>query len=102
MKLDLTKFNFAGDYVLVKAIDTTESVNGLIRPEQYEDKSEFGQVIKVGTGRILDNGTTIPMRAKAQDYIFFGKYSSEKVRIGGEDYLVIRDEDIIATLPYES
>lgn len=96
MKIDLTKYKFTGDYLLVKAIDITENVDGLVRPEQYEDKSEFGEVIAVGTGKLLESGQIVPLKAKPGDTIFFGKYSSEKVRINGEDYLIIRDDDVIA------
>jgi len=96
MKLDLTQFKFTSDYILVKAIDVSENVQGLIRPEQYEDKSEFGEVISAGSGKLLDNGTVVPLKCSAGDIVFFGKYSSEKVRINGEDYLVIRDDDVIA------
>ena len=96
MDIDLTKFSFTADYVLVKAISTTETVKGLIRPEQYEDKPEFGEVIATGYGKMLEDGTLINPKASKGDLIFFGKYSSEKVRIKGEDYLIIRDDDIIA------
>lgn len=96
MKLDLTKFTFLFDYVLVKAIETTESVDGLVRPDQYEDKPQFGEVVKAGAGRILENGEIVPTGLKSGDKIFFGKYSTEKTRHLGEDYYIIRSEDIIA------
>jgi len=96
MKLDLTKFDFLFDWVLVKAIETTESVNGLVRPDQYEDKPQFGEVVKSGSGRILENGELVPTGLKPGDKVFFGKYSTEKTRHLGEDYYIIRSEDIIA------
>lgn len=94
-KTDLLNFELVYDYVLVKAVDT-ESVNGLVKPDQYDDKAEFGEVVAAGEGRLLDDGTVVPSKVKAGDIIYFGKYSSVQVRSGGVDYLVIRDDDIMA------
>lgn len=91
----LSKFNFLHDHVLVKA-KKEDSSTGLIKPDQYEDKSELGEVVAVGKGRILENGKIVPMTVKPGDTILFGKYSTEKIRFGGEDYLILREEDIIA------
>jgi len=95
-KLELSKFNFLSDYLLVKAIETTKATKGLVRPDQYEDKPEFGEVIQAGPGRVLESGELIPMSVKPGDTVFFGKYSTEKTRHLGEDYYIIRSDDIMA------
>lgn len=94
-KTDLLKYDLLYDYILVKAI-RQESVNGLVKPEQYEDKPEFGEVVSTGEGRLLEDGTVIPTKVKKGDIIFFGKYSSVQTRSLGEDYYIIRDDDVMA------
>lgn len=85
---DLTKFQFRGDHVLIQAIrPDAVSTNGLIKPEQYDDKPEFGKVISVGE---------LVGDLKVGDTIFFGKYSTEQTRSLGEDYYIIRQEDVKA------
>lgn len=93
-KTDIKDFNFLYDYILVKAI-SVEGTSGLVKPEQYDDKPEFGEVVKVGEGRLLEDGTVVPSKVKPGDVIFFGKYSSMSVRTLGEDYFVIREDDVM-------
>jgi len=93
---DLTQFNFLWDYVLVQATRAEESTDGLIKPEQYDERPEIGIVIATGGGKVLDNGTVWPMPCKPGDTVFFGKYSSVQTRMNGEDYYLIRAEDICA------
>lgn len=83
------------DYIVVKALKVA-GINGLIRPEQYDDKPEFGVVIKCGHGRLLEDGSVVPLQVKPGDHIFFGRYSSTQTRSAGEDYLIIREDDIMA------
>lgn len=85
---DITKFKFLVDNVLVKAIKI-ESVNGLVNPDQYEDKAEYGKVLAIG--KEVTN-------LSVGQVILFGKYSTEKLRSNGEDYLVIHEEDVKAVL----
>lgn len=94
-QLNLRQFKFLTDRVLVKALKS-ESVDGLTRPDQYEDKPEFGEVIAVGPGKVLDDGTNLPMTLKPGDIILFGKYSSVQIRNNGEDFYIIRQEDVDA------
>lgn len=96
-KFDLAKFTFRYDNVLVKAVKA-EATNGLVNPTQYDDKPEFGEVIAVGEGRVLENGQVLPPKVKAGDIVFFGKYSSEGTRVQGTDYFLIKEEDIKAVL----
>ena len=95
---DLKKFRFLYDHVLVRAIKKDTGIKGLVRPDQYDDKPEFGEVISVGEGRLMDDGTIVPINVKPGDIIFFSKYSSEQTRTLGEDYYIIRADDIRAVL----
>lgn len=96
-KLDLSKFKFRYDNVLVRAI-REETVNGLVKPGQYDDKPEFGEVVAIGQGRVLENGQVLAPNVKVGDVIFFGKYSSEQTRNLGHDFFIIKEEDIKAVL----
>jgi chaperonin GroES len=89
-------FELLYDNILVKAIDmeTIDDKTGLIRSQGYEDKPEVGKVINVGEGRIFDNGTVVPLRIKKGDTVYWNKYSSVKIRLGTEDYYLLREEDI--------
>jgi co-chaperonin GroES (HSP10) len=88
---DITKFSCLRDLILVKAIRQANS-GELIDPEQYEDKPEFGEIIKLGEG-VSDN------RLKVGTTIRFGKYSTECIRTNGQDYFLVHEEDISAFLP---
>jgi len=85
---DITKFKFLRDLLLVKAIRPA-SKSGLVNPEQYEDKPEFGEVVKLGSEV---NDITVG------DVVRFGKYSTELIRTDGEDYYIVHEEDISAVL----
>lgn len=90
------------DNVVVRPLaqDKTSTKKGeveIIRPDQYEDKPEFGEVLMVGEGRIFDNGTVVPLRVKVGDVVYFQKYSTTKLRIDGTDIHIIREEDIYWT-----
>lgn len=94
-KLSLKKIQILWDNVLVKPIiDQEDSV--IIKPKQYEHKPETGIVVKVGEGRLLDNGDWVKPRVKEGDLIVFNQYSPTVLKIDSEDYLYIREEDIIS------
>lgn len=91
LSFDITKFELFGDFVLVRAIRPT-GANGLIDPAQYEDKPEFGEIIKLG------DDVTHP-KAKVGLTVRFGKYSTESIRTNGEDYFLVHFEDMSGYLP---
>lgn len=92
--IDIRDFVLLYDNVLLKAI-SIEKKNGIIKPAQYDDKPELGEVISIGEGRIFDNGTIVPLRVQKGDTIYFNKYSHTKFNFDGEDYYIIREEDIV-------
>lgn len=94
-KYSIEDYNILYDNILVLAIDI-EVVDGIVRPQNYDDKPEIGTVIKVGEGRVFDNGTIIPLKIKIGQTVFFNKYSTTKLNSDGKDYFVVREEDVIA------
>lgn len=76
--------------------DNEELSNGLILPAGYEEKPQIGEVVKIGTGRLLDNGHIEPLKVKPGDVILFNKYSTVEFVLDNIKYLVLREEDIIS------
>ena len=94
-KLKLSKLEVLWDNILLDPIMNDEEDSGVIKPNQYEDKAERGVVVKIGEGRLLDNGTWIKPRVKVGDLVLFNMYSPTKIKIEGHEYLYIREEDIV-------
>jgi chaperonin GroES len=85
------------DKVLVERLDTEEKTKGgIIIPDTAKEKPQEGKVVAVGTGRILEDGTKKPLEIKKGDKVLFNKYGAIDISIGGEDYLILREEDILA------
>jgi len=89
-----------GDHVIVKALEENKTtVSGIVLPDTVEkERSEKGEVLAIGTGKLLDNGTRAPMSVKPGDKVIFKKYSPDEIKVDGVDYLVIKEEDIIAII----
>lgn len=92
---NLTKHKILQDNVLVLPIDFEED-ESVYTPSQYEDKPEYGMVISIGDGRLLDNGERVKVDIKEGDFIVFGKYSATNISSGGVDFLIVREEDIVS------
>ena len=87
------------DRVLVKRLDEQEEKHGrLIIPDTAKEKPQEGRVIAVGTGKVTDDGKTLPLAVKAGDRILFGKYSGSEVKLDGEEYLIMKEEDVLGIL----
>jgi len=85
-----------GDRILVKRIEEEEvKKGGIIIPDTAKEKPIEGEVVAVGPGRILDNGQRQPMEVKEGNKILFGKYSGTEVKIEGEEYLIMREDDVL-------
>ena len=86
------------DRVLVKRIEEKESIKGgIIIPDTAKEKPQEGEVVAVGAGKI-EKGQRIPLDVKAGDRILFGKYSGTEIKLEGEEYLILREEEILAKL----
>ena len=84
------------DRVLIKRIEEEETVKGgIIIPDTAKEKSQEGEVISVGTGKMLENGSVVPLEIKQGDRILFGKYSGTEIKVDSQDYLILREDEII-------
>jgi chaperonin GroES len=85
-----------GDRVLVKAVEKKDEIrSGIIIPETAKEKPQEGEVIAVGKGKVADDGKLVPMDVKAGDKILYGKYSGTEVKIEGQEYLIMHQDDIL-------
>jgi chaperonin GroES len=94
------KFRPLHDRVIIERIEETEQrVGGIIIPDSAKEKPQQGKVIAVGKGRIEKEGTTItPLDVKAGDTILFGKYAGQEIKIDGNEYLIMREEDVLGVI----
>jgi chaperonin GroES len=87
------------DRVLVKRLEAKETIKGgIIIPDTAKEKPQEGEVIAVGAGKVGDDGKLRPMNVKAGDRILFGKYSGSEVKIDDEEFLIMREDDILGVL----
>lgn len=87
------------DRVLVKRLEEGESqVGGIIIPDSAKEKPQQAEVKAVGSGKLLENGERAALEVKAGDRILFGKYSGSEVKIEGTEYLILREDEILAIL----
>ena len=87
------------DRVLLKRIEEEPARrSGIIIPDSAKEKPQEGKVIAVGNGKVTDDGKKIPLDVKAGDRILFGKYSGSEVKIDEKEYLIMREEDVLAIL----
>ena len=88
-----------GDRIVVKRLDAQEKTkSGLVLPDSAREKPQEGKVIAVGTGRLLDEGGVKPLEIKSGDRVLYGKYSGTEVSLEGEEYLILREEDVLAVV----
>jgi chaperonin GroES len=87
------------DRILVQRIEEEEQkVGGIIIPDSAKEKPQQGKVIAVGAGKADKDGKRIPLDVKNGDTILFGKYSGQEVRVDGEDYLIMREDEVLAVI----
>src|SRR3989344_3531654 len=88
-----------GDRLVVRRLTEEEkTVGGIIIPDTAKEKPQEGEVVAVGSGKVLDSGKVQPMDVKAGDKILFSKYSGTEVKIDGEEYLVVREDDVLGVI----
>lgn len=87
------------DRVLVKPIEETNvTKSGIVIPDNAAEKPIRGKVLAVGSGKLLDNGTVIPLVIKQGDTILYGKYAGTTVKLDNEDHIVLKEDDILAVV----
>lgn len=88
-----------GERVVVKALPTEEvTKGGIVLPDTAKEKPQEGEVVAVGPGRLLDNGTRVPIDLKVGDRILFSKYAGNEVKLDDVEYLIMREADILGVI----
>src|SRR5437763_1285735 len=87
------------DRILVQRIEEGEQkVGGIIIPDTAKEKPQQGKVVAVGAGKVKDDGGRIALDVKAGDHILIGKYSGQEIKLDGEEYLIMREDEVLAVL----
>jgi len=88
-----------GDRILVKPVEEEEEkIGGIIIPDTAKEKPQEGEIVAVGPGKMLESGERQAMYVKVGDKILYGKYSSTEIKYAGEEYLIMREDDILAVI----
>ncbi len=94
-----TSFTPLHDRILVRRLEEGETMRGgIIIPDSAKEKPQQGEAISVGKGKSNDEGKVFPLDVKAGDTVLFGKYSGTEIKLDGEDYLIMREEEILGIL----
>ena len=84
------------DRILIKQLESEQkTAAGIIIPDTAQEKTQLGEVIAAGDGKILQDGSKRPMNVKAGDTILFGKYSGTEVKFDGQDYLILKEDEVL-------
>jgi len=87
------------DRLLVRRIEESETAKGgIIIPDTAKEKPQKGEVLAIGNGKILENGTKLPLDVKVGNKILFGKYTGTDIKIDGEEVLILREDEVLAVL----
>ena len=87
------------DRVVVKRIETQEQMQGaLYIPDSAKEKPQEGEVVSVGKGKRLEDGKVVPLDVQAGDRILFGKYSGSDIKLDGEEYMIMREDEVLGIL----
>jgi chaperonin GroES len=87
------------DRIVVKRLEEEETLqSGIIIPDSAKEKPQKGEVFAVGQGKRLENGNLVPLDVKAGDRILFGKYSGSEIKIDGQEYIIMREDEVLGVL----
>jgi chaperonin GroES len=87
------------DRIIVQRVEEeAKTKGGIIIPDSAKEKPAEGKVIAVGNGKVADDGSRIPLEVKENDRILFGKYSGTEVKVEGEEYLIMREDDVLGVI----
>jgi chaperonin GroES len=88
-----------GDHVVVKPLEATDKTAGGINlPDTAKEKPTKGEVVAVGAGRVLGNGKTVPLAVKEGDRVIYGKYGGNDIKLGGQEYKIVQESEILAVI----
>ena len=87
------------DRVLVKRLEEERSTaSGIVIPDTAAEKPDQGEIVAVGKGKVTEEGKLRPLDVKAGDRVLFGKYSGQEIKLDGEDYLIMREDEVLAVI----
>ena len=87
------------DRLVVRRVEAEEKTKGgIVLPDKAKEKPKEGEVLAVGTGRLLDDGKRAAMQVKVKDRVLFSSYAGTEVKLGGEEYLIMKEDDVLAVL----
>jgi chaperonin GroES len=87
------------DRIIVQRLEEGEQkIGGIIIPDTAKEKPQQGRVIAAGNGKAKDDGKRVPLDVKAGDLILFGKYSGQEIKLDGEEYLIMREDEVLAVI----
>jgi chaperonin GroES len=99
MKVDTMNVRPLHDRIIVHRLDEGEQqIGGIIIPDSAKEKPQQGTVMAAGSGRAKNGGTRVPLDVKAGDRILFGKYSGQEIKLDGEDYFIMKEDDVLAVI----
>jgi chaperonin GroES len=99
MSKSTTKLRPLDDRIIVKRVEAEEKTKGgIFLPDTAKEKPQQGKVIAVGAGKLLDNGERATPDVKENDLVLFGKYSGTEVKVEGEEFIIMRESDVLAKL----
>jgi chaperonin GroES len=88
-----------GDRIVIELVESEEkTASGIVLPDTAKEKPQEGKVVAVGTGRVLDNGERVALEVSVGDRIIFSKYAGTEVKYQGTEYLIVRENDILAVV----
>ena len=88
-----------GDRIVIELIEAEEKTSsGIIVPDSAKEKPQEGKVVAAGTGRVLENGQRVDLEVKEGDRIIFSKYAGTEVKYEGNEYLILRESDVLAVI----
>jgi len=88
-----------GDRIVVKVVNHEEKTRGgIVLPDTAKEKPTEGEVIAVGTGKVLENGKKLPLEVKVGDRIIFSKYAGTEVKLDGDEYVIFSERDVLAII----
>lgn len=89
-----------GERIVLKVLESEEKTkSGIVLPDTAKEKPQMGKVLAVGSGKVLDNGEKAPLEVKVGDQVLFAKYAGTEVKLDGEEYMVLKESDILAIIP---
>src|SRR5712691_983086 len=91
------------DRIIVRRlVEGEQKIGGIIIPDSAKEKPQQGKVIAAGNGKVKDDGQRVPLDVKAGDLILFGKYTSQEIKLNGEELLIMREDEVLAVLEGET